>query len=101
MIRGISLQGELFIRASNGEVEAFVVVVFMRIIIAAVCTASLVVAVASVDGRTNLRGAVRGAAAGCCLLASLEVGGKGDRGGCEQHGSSEDGLEEHGCLLFV
>lgn len=96
-----SLQGELFVRASNGEVEAFVVVVFVRIIIAAVGTASLVVAVASVDSRTDLRDAVRGAATGSCLLASLEVCGKGDRGSCEQHGSSEDRFEDHDCLLYV
>ena len=49
-MREISLQGELLIRARNGEVEAFVVVVFVRVVIAAVGAASLIVAVASVDG---------------------------------------------------
>lgn len=73
----------------------------MWVVIAAVGAAGLVVAVAGVDGRTDLRGAVVGAAAGGRLLASLEVGGKGDRGCCEQHGSGEDGLEEHcACLMF-
>lgn len=65
------------------------------VIVAAVGTAGLVVAVASIDGRANLRGAVRGATTGGGLLAGLEVGGKSNRGGCEQHGSGEDGLEEH------
>jgi hypothetical protein len=75
---------------------------FVGIVIAAVGAAGLVVAVSSVDCRTDLRGAVTGAAAGGCLLACLEVGGEGDRGSCEQHGGSEDGLEEHiVCLLFV
>ena len=100
MVKSNSLQRELFIRASNGEVKAFVVVVFMRIIIAAVGTAGLVIAVAGVDGRTDLRGAVVGAATGGCLLAGLEVGGKSNRGGCEQHGSGEDGLEEHSVYLL-
>jgi hypothetical protein len=100
MIKSNSLQRELFIRASNREVEAFVVVVFVRIIIAAVGTAGLVIAVASIDSGTDLRGAVGGAATGGCLLAGLEVGGKSNRGGCEQHGSGEDGLEEHFVYLL-
>lgn len=99
-MREISLQGELLIRARNGEVEAFVVVVFVRVVIAAVGAASLVVAVASVDGRTDLGGAVVGAAAGGRLLAGLEVGGKGDRGSCEQYSCGEDGLEEHVAYLM-
>jgi len=102
MVRGSLLQRELLIGAGDGEVEAFVVVVFVRVVIAAVGTASLVVAVASVDGRTDLRGTVRGAATGGCLLAGFEVGGEGKRGRCEQHSCGEDGLEKHfACLLFV
>jgi hypothetical protein len=101
MVRCDSLQGELLIRARNGKVEAFIVIVSVGIVIAAVGTAGLVVAVSSVDGRADLRGAVTGAAAGGCLLACLEVGGESDRGGCEQHGSGEDGLEEHIVLSFV
>jgi hypothetical protein len=73
----------------------------VRVVIAAVGTAGLVVAIAGVDGRTDLRGAVAGAAAGGCLLACLEVGGESDRGSCEQHGGGEDGLEEHVVLSVV
>lgn len=73
----------------------------MWVVIAAIGAAGLVITVAGVDGRADLRGAVGGAAAGGCLLAGLEVGGEGGRGSCEQHGSCEDGLEEHcACLMY-
>jgi hypothetical protein len=80
----------------------FILSHFVGVVVVAIGAAGLVVAIASVDGRTDLRGTVIGAATGGCLLAGLEIGGKGDRGGCEQHGCGEDGLEEHcACLMFV
>lgn len=79
MVTCNSLQGELLIGARDREVEAFVVVVFVRVVIATVGAAGLVIAIASVDGGTDLRGAVGGAAAGGCLLAGFEVGGEGNR----------------------
>lgn len=54
VVQGDSLQGEFFVRAGNGEVEAFVVVVLVRIVVAAIGTAGLIVAVASIDSRTDL-----------------------------------------------
>lgn len=92
---GNLLDGKLLVRTINGEVKALIVIVLVRIVRIAVGDTVQVVIVACVDGGSDLRSTVVGVAASGGLLAGFKVGRKGNSGGCEQHGSSDDGLEEH------
>lgn len=87
------LDGELLVRTLDGEVKALVVIVGVGVVRVAVGDAVLVVVVACVDCSPDLRSAVVGVAASGGLLAGFE--GKSNSRGCEQHGSGQDGLEEH------